>query len=250
VGWLMILMLPNFLWVCVGWLMILTLPNFLWVCVGWSMILTLPHAHVRAPSLPPFVPRRFILRPPPPHHLLWTDLQPKVWYRLNKIEKMEGGSPKSYAKVRMDEYKNKGEFPIKTKRMKSNDSMEMLKFFDLLPEGAQEEILKNLCRNATEFTKDEDKEEELPPTACLCLKAVARALGENDLPTNLLHKVLEGFSKSSTKLFNKFCTSQIALRRGSFYQTLIISSKPTQQCSERSRDFLSQLSWRKIVGRH
>ncbi len=37
--------------------------------------------------------------------------------------------------------------------------MEMLKFFDLLPEGAREEILKNLCRNATEFTKDEDKEE-------------------------------------------------------------------------------------------
>jgi hypothetical protein len=30
------------------------------------------------------------------------------------------------------------------------------------------------------------------PTACLCLKAVARALGENDLPTNLVRKVLEG----------------------------------------------------------
>ncbi len=49
--------------------------------------------------------------------------------------------------------------PIKTERMKSNDSMEMLKFFDLLPEGAREEVLKNLHRNATEFTKDEDKEE-------------------------------------------------------------------------------------------
>ena len=67
----------------------------------------------------------------------------------------------------MDEHKDAGESlvkttPIKTERMKSNDSMEMLKFFDLLPEGAQEEILKNLCRNATEFTKDEDEEEELP----------------------------------------------------------------------------------------
>jgi hypothetical protein len=37
--------------------------------------------------------------------------------------------------------------------MKSNDSMEVLKFFDLLPEGAREEILKNLCRNA-ELNKD------------------------------------------------------------------------------------------------
>ena len=31
-------------------------------------------------------------------------------------------------------------------------------------------------------------------TACLCLKAVARALGENDLPMNLVRKVLEGFA--------------------------------------------------------
>jgi hypothetical protein len=37
----------------------------------------------------------------------------------------------------------------------------MLKFFDLLPEGAREEILANLCRNATEFTRDKDEEEEL-----------------------------------------------------------------------------------------
>ncbi len=59
----------------------------------------------------------------------------------------------------MDEHEDKGESPVKTERIKSNDSMEMLKFFDLLPEGAREEILKNFCRNATEFTKDEDKEE-------------------------------------------------------------------------------------------
>jgi hypothetical protein len=77
---------------------------------------------------------------------------------------MEGGSPESYKKVRMDEHEDEGEStvkttPVKTERMKSNDSMEMLKFFDLLPEGAREEILKNLRRNATEFTKDEDKEE-------------------------------------------------------------------------------------------
>jgi hypothetical protein len=59
------------------------------------------------------------------------------------------------------------------------------------------------------------------PTACLCLKAIAQALGENDLLTNLVRKVLEGFAKSSTKLFNKFCASQIALHCGSFYRTLM-----------------------------
>ncbi len=77
---------------------------------------------------------------------------------------MEGGSPEYYKKVQMDEHEDKGESPVKTtpvktERMKSNDSMEMLKFFNLLPEGAREEILKNFCRYATEFTKDEDKEE-------------------------------------------------------------------------------------------
>jgi hypothetical protein len=41
--------------------------------------------------------------------------------------------------------------------MKSNDSMEMLKFFNLLPEGAREEILKNLCRNA-ELNKDGEED--------------------------------------------------------------------------------------------
>ncbi len=33
------------------------------------------------------------------------------------------------------------------------------------------------------------------PTACLCLKAIAGALGDNDLPTNAIRKVLEGFAK-------------------------------------------------------
>jgi hypothetical protein len=59
------------------------------------------------------------------------------------------------------------------------------------------------------------------PTACLCLMAVARSLGDGDLPSNTICKVLEGFSKSSTKSFNEFCTSQIALRRGSLAQDII-----------------------------
>jgi hypothetical protein len=59
------------------------------------------------------------------------------------------------------------------------------------------------------------------PPACVCLKAVARALGDKDLPTNAICKVLEGFAKSSTKLFNRFCASQIALCRRTFYHTLM-----------------------------
>jgi hypothetical protein len=40
------------------------------------------------------------------------------------------------------------------------------------------------------------------PSACLRLKAVAKALGNEDLPSNVIHKNLEGFTKSSTKAFN------------------------------------------------
>ena len=59
------------------------------------------------------------------------------------------------------------------------------------------------------------------PMACLRLKAVARALGNEDLPKNTVRKVLDGFAKSSTKSFNDLCSSQIALRRGSLMQSLI-----------------------------
>ena len=59
------------------------------------------------------------------------------------------------------------------------------------------------------------------PVACLCLKAVAKALGTDALPKNIICKVLEGFSKSSTKSFNEVCASQIALRCGSLLQEVV-----------------------------
>jgi hypothetical protein len=71
------------------------------------------------------------------------------------------------------------------------------------------------------------------PTAYLCLKAVARALGDKDLPTNTVCKVLiEGFAESSTRLFNNFCASQIALRHKSFYQTLIKNTSLQNQLND------------------
>jgi hypothetical protein len=69
------------------------------------------------------------------------------------------------------------------------------------------------------------------PTACLRLNAIARALGEKDLPPNTICKVLEGFSKSSTKFFNDFCSSQIALRRRSFYADIMKGTSIKSQLS-------------------
>jgi hypothetical protein len=58
------------------------------------------------------------------------------------------------------------------------------------------------------------------PLACLCLKAVATSLGSDNLPTNIIRKLLESFAKSAAISFNKVCTSQLALRRGSISQKL------------------------------
>jgi hypothetical protein len=59
------------------------------------------------------------------------------------------------------------------------------------------------------------------PLACLCLlKAVVTSLGSNNLSTNVIHKLLEGFAKSATSSFNKVCTSQLALCCGSISQKL------------------------------
>ncbi len=61
---------------------------------------------------------------------------------------------------------------------------------------------------------------------------MARALGNNDLLSNTIRKVLDGFGKSSTKSFNKFCSSQVALRRGSFYSKIVRDqSLQTQLCN-------------------
>ena len=56
------------------------------------------------------------------------------------------------------------------------------------------------------------------PSACLRLKAVAKALGNEALPSNVIRKVLDGFAKLSTKAFNEVCSSQIAMRRATFYK--------------------------------
>jgi hypothetical protein len=70
------------------------------------------------------------------------------------------------------------------------------------------------------------------PTACLRLKAVARALCAKDFPTNTIRRFLKGFGKSSTTSFKEFCTSQIAMRRGSFYDKLMHSSSLQTQLND------------------
>ena len=90
------------------------------------------------------------------------------------------------------------------------------------------DALENNIKNfdITEFSG------ENVPTAYLRLKAVARAHGEKDLPANTIRRVLEGFSKPSTSSFNKFCASQIAMRRVSFYDKLMQKSSLQMQLND------------------
>ena len=69
------------------------------------------------------------------------------------------------------------------------------------------------------------------PIACLHLNAVAQALGDEDLPSNTIQKVLEDFGTLSTKSFNDFCSSQIALRRSSIYLDIMKKSSLQSQLS-------------------
>ena len=88
--------------------------------------------------------------------------------------------------------------------------------------------------------------EENVPTACLCPKAVTCTNGDNDLPTNVVHKVLEGFVKSSTPTFNEFCASQIALHHGSFYHTLMNSNFLQSQLNDVLNDL--KITYFDLVG--
>ena len=67
--------------------------------------------------------------------------------------------------------------------------------------------------------------------ACLRIKAVAQSLGPTKLPTDIVHRVLEGFARSSTPAFSNLCYHQesmissslvkTALRQDTLYRTLV-----------------------------
>ena len=84
------------------------------------------------------------------------------------------------------------------------------------------------------------------PIACLHLKAAACDLGERNLPTNAVRRVLEGFVKSSTSSFNKFCTSQTALCCGSLYDKLIRNNSLQTQLNNVLND--PELTYLDLVG--
>jgi hypothetical protein len=56
---------------------------------------------------------------------------------------------------------------------------------------------------------------------------------------NAVQRVLEGVAKSYTSSFNEFCTSQIALRRGSFYDKLMSYNSLQTQLNDVLNDLKS-----------
>jgi hypothetical protein len=78
------------------------------------------------------------------------------------------------------------------------------------------------------------------------LKAVARSLGDKDLPSNTIRKVLKGFAKSSTQAFNDFCSSQIPLQRSSFYINLMHGTTLQSQLNNLLHDL--EVTYLDLVG--
>ncbi len=90
------------------------------------------------------------------------------------------------------------------------------------------------------------------PIACLCLKVVAWALGNDDLPKNIVQTFLEDFSKSSTDTFKDVCKSKIAMLGDSMYQMLLKNStlhKPAHWGLKRPRKQVPRANRRQEVGR-
>jgi hypothetical protein len=84
------------------------------------------------------------------------------------------------------------------------------------------------------------------PSACLRLKAVTKALGNDALPSNVIRKVLNGFAQSSTKAFNEECSSQIAMRRATFYKDALKNTSLQTQLVDVLNDL--ENTYLKLVG--
>jgi hypothetical protein len=82
--------------------------------------------------------------------------------------------------------------------------------------------------------------------ACLRLKAVAQALGNDDLPKNIVRTILKGFSKSLTDTFNNVLKSKIAMRSDSMYRTLLNNSTLHNQLSEALHDLENK--YQELIG--
>jgi hypothetical protein len=84
------------------------------------------------------------------------------------------------------------------------------------------------------------------PIACLRLKAIAWALGNNDLPKNIVRTILKGFSKSSTDTFNNVRKSKVAMQSDSMYQTLLKNSNLHNQLIENLNDLENK--YQELIG--
>ncbi len=80
----------------------------------------------------------------------------------------------------------------------------------------------------------------------VCASSLSPVLLERKSPDKCSTKVLANFAKSSTSSFNEFCTSQIALRRGSFYDKLMSKNSFQTQLNDVLSDL--ELTYLDLVG--
>ena len=75
--------------------------------------------------------------------------------------------------------------------------------------------------------------------ACVRIKEVATALGDTNLPTDLLSRVLEGFEKSTTETFRQMCSTLRISFLSSFTRSMLGSLSPHDQLTNLLRDLES-----------
>lgn len=65
--------------------------------------------------------------------------------------------------------------------------------------------------------------------ACLRIKAIAQSIGTNQLPSDIIHRVLEGFAYASTPAFQNFCHTQESVISSSLFCNQLSSTTLYQQ---------------------
>ena len=75
--------------------------------------------------------------------------------------------------------------------------------------------------------------------ACVRIKEVCTALGDTNLPTDLLSRVLEGFEKSTTEAFRQMCSTLRISFLSSFTRSMLGSLSPHDQLTNLLRDLES-----------
>jgi hypothetical protein len=161
--------------------------------------------------------------------LNWKDLQDDDCYRWQQFLNLYG----SDVDIESDQWME--EFLRVSMEMALKD--EVISDFDKLPTASRGAVSLFCCMVNHMVTKNKESRRNLEQwlqnfsitsflgenvtKACLCIKAVVDAIGQDKLPSDVVTRVLNGMSTASTDEFCQVCHTQIAMMNNSVLKTMM-----------------------------